>query len=134
MLNIKKIFAIALTGIALSLTACTDDNEADPNIPGSDRDKYVGDWLCRETVAGNAPTTFTITVEKHGTDDTVYVYNFGNIGSPFKAVWIISGNSITIPAQTLSQVDFSGSGFYSNNKLNLSYTSDGESVTAECTQ
>lgn len=124
--------ALCILSLAVFFAACTDDNGADPNIPGSDRDKFVGDWLCKETVAGNAPTTFTITIQKHGADDTLFVYNFNNIGAPFYAVWLVSENSVTIPAQTISQVDLSGSGIYGNNKINLTYTSDSDNVTALC--
>lgn len=129
---IRYVFYI-LT-LAMFFSSCTDDNEADPNIPGSDRDKFTGDWLCKETVTGSAPTTFTITIQKHGDDDTLYVYNFNNIGAPFRAIWLVSGNSVTIPNQNISQVDIAGSGLFSNNKINLNYTSDTESVSALCTQ
>ena len=130
----KKIKnTLLLISLALFFSACADDNAGDPNIPGSDRDKFTGDWLCKETVTGSTPTTFTITIQKHGNDDTLYVYNFNNIGAPFYAVWLVSTNSVTIPAQTISQVDISGSGLYDNDKININYTSDGESVSATCT-
>lgn len=132
---IKKIkYVIYFLAVAAFFSACTDDNAADPNVPGSDRDKFVGDWLCKETVAGSAPTTFTITIQKHGAEDTLYVYNFNNIGSPFYAMWLVSDNSVTIPNQTISQVDLFGSGFYNNDKINLNYTSDNDQVSAVCTQ
>jgi hypothetical protein len=125
---------IFILTMAAFFSACADDDGADPNIPGSDRDKFTGDWLCKETVAGGTPTTFTISIQKHGNDDTLYVYNFNNIGSPFYAVWLVSGNSVTIPNQTISQVVVSGSGLFNDNAINLTYNSDGESVSAKCTQ
>lgn len=130
--KIKLLIILLITSVIFN--ACTDDDPADPNIPGSDRDKYVGSWLCKETIPGTAPNTFTINIQKHGDDDTLYVYNFNNLGSPFYAVWLISGNSVTIPNQTITQVSIGGSGFFSNGKINLNYSSDGESVSAECTQ
>jgi len=129
----KLKIASCLILITLFFAACTDEETADPNIPGSDRDKFTGDWLCKETVTGTT-TTFTITIQKHGADDTLYVYNFGNIGAQDYAIWLVSGNSVTIPTQTVAQIDFVGpGGTYSNDEINLSYTSDGDAVTAECT-
>jgi hypothetical protein len=128
-----KYFLLVLFGASV-LSSCTDDDPADPNIPGSDRDKFTGSWLCRETLTGSAPVTFTINIQKHGTDDTLYVYNFNNLGSQNFAIWLISSNSVTIPSQSVTQIALSGSGFYSNNKINLNYISDGDSYTAECTK
>lgn len=130
----KLTLGISFLAVTFLFNGCSDDNAADPNIPGSDRNKFVGDWLCKETVAGSTPTTFTITIQKHGADDTLYVYNFNNIGAPFYAVWLVSTNSVTIPNQTISQVDLFGTGLFDNNKINLTYTSDTESVSALCTQ
>ena len=130
-LNLKHI--LFLFSSVLILHSCTDDNNPDPNIPGSDRDKFLGNWLCKETVPGTSPVTFTINIQKHGVDDTVYVYNFNNLGSQDYAIWIISGNSITIPQQTIAQVDVGGSGFYTNDEINLTYSSDNDQVTALCT-
>ena len=128
-----RFLFLALIGGLLLLQSCASDDNADPNIPGSDRDKYLGNWLCTETYAGQAPTTFTITIQKKGDVDSVLVYNFNNIGAPFYAIWLISGNSITIPNQSIESIQVSGTGFYDNNKLTLSYTSDGASVSAVCT-
>jgi|SRR5688572_10438934 len=130
----KLKIASCLMVMALIFGACAEEDTGDPNIPGSDRDKFTGDWLCKETVAGTS-TTFTISIVKHGLEDTLYVYNFSNIGEQDYAIWLISVNSVTIPTQTVAQIDFEGpGGSYSNNEINISYKSDGESVTAECTQ
>jgi len=131
--RIPRVLILIFFGWSM-FSSCTDENNGDPNIPGSDRDKFVGDWLCEETVAGNAPNTFTITIQKHGVEDTVYVYNFNNLGAPYYAIWLISSNSVTIPNQDVTQVNLIGSGVYTNNKIELNYSSDGESVTATCTQ
>jgi len=129
----KLKIASYLMLIALFFSACAEEDTGDPNIPGSDRDKFTGNWLCKET-SGGTTTTFTISIEKHGAEDTLYVYNFSNIGQQDYAIWLVSGNSVTIPTQTVAQIDFVGpGGTYSNDEINLSYTSDGESVTAECT-
>ena len=120
----------------LGIQGCAEDDTGDPAIPGSDRDKYVGNWLCKETYAGSTPNTFTINVQKHGTEDTLYVYNFNNLGSAFYTIWLISGNSVTIPNQDVSPtaVNIAGSGFYSDGEVSLTYTSDGDNVSALCTR
>lgn len=117
----------------LMLQSCAEEN-AEPDVPGSDRDKFTGTWLCRETFAGSAPTTFTIEITKHGSVDTLYVSNFSNIGASFNALWLIAENSVTIPPQTISQTTFSGTGFYNDGEISLTYTSDGDGVTAKCTR
>jgi hypothetical protein len=129
---IKYLLFFVITSIIFN--SCTDDNSTDPNIPGSDRDKFTGDWLCKETLAGSAPNTFTINIQKHGTEDTLFVYNFNNLGASNYTIWLVSGNSVTIPFQTVTQIDLTGSGFYSSGKINLNYSSDADQLTAVCTQ
>ncbi|HEX5002825.1 MAG TPA: hypothetical protein VFW78_10045 [Bacteroidia bacterium] len=129
-------FGIVLLALVFLIQGCAKDDTGDPSIPGSDRDKYVGNWLCKETYSGSTPNTFTINIQKHGDLDTLYVYNFNNLGSQYYTIWLISGNSVTIPNQDVSptQVTISGSGFYNSSKINLTYTSDGDNVNAECTR
>lgn len=135
MMKIRKLHsALILLSLATLLHSCTDEDPAEPNVPGSDRDKFVGTWICKETYSGQAPTTFSINIQKHGSDDTLYVYNFNNLGSPYFAVWLVSGNSVTIPSQSITSTLISGSGFYNNGKIDLTYSSDGDQVTAECTR
>ena len=134
MRNSRILMMLLSIVMVTTLHSCVDDDNAEPDIPGADRDKFVGSWLCRETVSGATPTTFTITIQKYGDDDTLRVYNFNNLGAQEYVIWLISGNSVTIPAQTITQIDLGGSGFYSNDKINLNYSSDGEQVSAVCSQ
>ena len=122
-----------LIAIAVFITSCAEEDSGDPNIPGSDRDKFTGDWLCKETVPGTPTVTFTISIQKHGSEDTLYVYNFNNIGIPFYAVWSVDDNSVTIPNQTVSQTTITGNGFYDDGEIILNYNSDGEAASAVCT-
>ena len=134
MKSINLLPVILFITLAVLFHSCSSDDTAEPNIPGADRDKYVGSWICTETYSGQAPTSFTINVQKHGEDDTLYVYNFNNLGSPFYAIWLVSGNSVTIPSQNVSGFSISGSGFYVNEKINLTYNSGGYQITAVCSQ
>lgn len=134
MKNIFNKAGLIFVSTVILLSSCAKD-EADPNIPGSDRDKFEGSWTCKETPSGMASTTFTITIQKHGEDDTVYVYNFNNLGSNEKAIFLISGSSVVIPNQDVSGFLVStGTGTFNNNKINLTYTVDSDNYTAECTQ
>ncbi len=116
----------------MMISSCAEEG-AEPDLPGADRDKYVGSWLCKESVNGNQVAAFTINIQKVGQNDSVKVFNFSNVGSGDYATWLISGNSITIPAQTVAGVDFGGTGFYSSGDLDLNYTSDTETISALCT-
>jgi hypothetical protein len=125
-------YALLLFGLFF-MASCAED-VPEPDVPGSDRDKYVGSWLCKEFVNGNQVSAFTIQIQKVGDFDSVRVYNFGNVGSNDYAIWLISGNSIVVPSQSVATINFSnGSGLYDNGDLDLSYISDGEAITALCT-
>ena len=131
--RIYRIIAFSAGLISmLMVTSCAEES-AEPDLPGADRDKYVGSWLCKESVNGNQVAAFTINIQKVGQNDSVKVFNFSNEGSGDYAIWLISGNSITIPAQTVAGVDFGGTGFYSSGDLDLNYTSDTETISALCT-
>lgn len=133
-IKLKNILLTAtLALVSLTIQSCSDEGTAEPYVPGADRDKFVGSWKCKETYAGQAPNTFTINIEKHGSEDTLFVYNFNNLGSSLYVMWLVSTNSVAIPNQTVTQTIVSGSGIYNNGVINLNYSSDGEQVTAECT-
>lgn len=128
-LRLNFVLVIALF---FSLSSCTKDDTTGPGI--DDRDKYLGSWFCKETVQGQAPNTFTITINSSGISDTLVVNNFNQLGNSTQTIWLVSDNSITIPSQQVTQVDISGFGFYSNGKLNLTYDADNESATALCSK
>lgn len=133
-IKLKDVFlSVTLAILVLSIQSCSDEGTAEPYVTGADRDKFVGSWKCKETYAGQAPNTFTISIEKQGTEDTLFVYNFNNLGSSLHVIWLVSANSVVIPNQSITQTVVSGSGFYNNGVINLTYSSDGEQVTAECT-
>ena len=134
MLNSKSItrnYLAPLFILTMFMASCADET-AEPDLPGADRDKYVGSWLCKEFVNGSQVATFTIQIQKVGNNDSVKVYNFGNAGANDYAIWLISGNSITIPTQSVATIPFNGTGFYDSGDLDLSYNSDGEATTALC--
>ncbi|HKR04177.1 MAG TPA: hypothetical protein VJY62_06020 [Bacteroidia bacterium] len=125
----KKYFKLILTaGILFIISSCAKD---DADLP---TDKYVGEWTCVETPSTGGATTFTISINKSGNEDTLNVYNFDNLGSSEKAIFIVNENSIVIPSQSVSNFAVSGYGTYSSGKLNLNYSVDTDSYTAVCTK
>lgn len=128
----NKIRYFLLMIVIMGISSCAKDDTTSP--AGDGRDQYLGSWICKETVQGQAPSTFTITVNSFGESDTLLVKNFNQLGTGTQTLWLVSSNSITIPLQTITQVEISGFGFYDKGKLNLTYNADNESVTAVCTQ
>ena len=128
----KFKFSLLIFGFILLFSACTKEGD---NVLTDDRDQYIGTWNCKEKDPANAQTAFNITISKTGTADSLSVSNFNNIGSIYKAVFIVSSTSIAIPTQNISGFQITnGSGFLNGNKISLSYSVDNEAYTAECTR
>jgi hypothetical protein len=133
----KKISSIAFAIIVLLIASCTDET-VDPTT--DPRDKFTGSWLCKETITGSPVQTFTITISKVGSGDSVKISNFSNYGATSPQTYAeISGNSIVIPFQniTTTGIPVQGSGLYSSSggeKINMNYSTDGQSATAVCTK
>lgn len=132
----KKYLPLCLLGLLL-MTSCAEEDAADPSV--DDREKFLGGWLCKETINGSI-STFPITVSSFGESDTVRISNFSNYGNTAVALGLVSGNSLTIPNQEIgiTNIPVQGSGIYvnqgANEKINMTYTSDGNSATAVCTR
>jgi hypothetical protein len=124
-----------LITVSLIFTSCAKDEDTTPSGPGSDRDKFLGTWLCSETLQNGPTTVFTIKIESQGSEDTIRISNFNNLGSPYAAIALVSGNSMVIPAQQITQVDIAGSGlFNSQGKILMNYTADTDTLSAVCSQ
>jgi len=132
----KKICWIAFATISLFIASCSDET-VDPTVDA--RDKFTGSWLCKETISGT-PSSFTITISKVGSSDSLKISNFSNYGTSSPQTYAeISGNSIVIPFQniTTTGIAVQGSGIYSSSggeKINMNYTTDGQTATAVCTK
>ncbi len=127
-----KSLAMLLFPAMLLISSCAKDDTTGPGA--DDRDKYVGSWSCKETPAGQPSVTFTIDISKAGESDTLIVNNFNQLGGGTQAIFLVAGNSVTIPTQSITAVIVSGSGFYSADKLNLNYSADSDQLTAICTR
>lgn len=112
-----KRILIALTAVVV-LGACAPTD--DPNY--DKRDDYTGNWLCQEN-SQLGPSSYTVSISKSGSDSSaIFISNFYNLGSGKKAIAIVNGNSLTINAQLVDNLNVAGSGTLSGSQINLSYT------------
>lgn len=133
-MNYKLLLTIVALGL---LGACSDEDT--PGLNVDDREKFLGTWSCAETI-GSSTTTFPIIITSYGESDSLRISNFSNYGNTAVALGLVSGKSIVIPNQQIgvTLITVQGSGLYfnqgANEKMNLNYTSDGQSATAVCTK
>jgi hypothetical protein len=115
------------------IEACSPDNST--NLTTDARDKFVGKWTCKETIASSS-TTFQVNISKLGSQDSLKLTNFSNYGDFTTTYASVSGNSIVIPSQNIgvTNVPVGGSGIYSSSggteKIQFSYLTDGQNATA----
>lgn len=110
-----------------------------------------GQWSCTETSEIFMKSTntlkgtsiFPVYIAQDATyDNTYYIDNFYQLGSGIQVTIMISGGTtVTIQTQTVSGIEFSGSGTVSgdSNTINLTYTADdgggqADHVTAKYTR
>jgi hypothetical protein len=128
------INSLLFMSLVLLFTACAEEDD-DPGIDA--REKFEGSWRCTETISGSN-TTFTITISLKGESDSVRVSNFSGYGNTAVALGLVSGNRIDFPSQQIgiTFIPVEGSGTYSstggNEKINMTYTTDGQPATAVC--
>ena len=118
------------------IASCTDDDNTPGTSPPTDeRNRFTGTWLCTET---GSPTPFTITISLHGTEDSLYIDNFGGYGSSADALALVSGNSLTIPGQNISvtSIFVQGSGVLNSQgtQITMNYIADTDTIAATCTK
>jgi hypothetical protein len=133
-MNCKLLLTIVALGL---VSACAEDET--PGVDVDDREKFLGTWSCAETIGSNT-TTFPVIITSYGVSDSLRLSNFSNYGNTAVALGLVSGKSIVIPNQQIgvTLITVQGSGLYfnqgANEKMNLNYTSDGQSATAVCTK
>lgn len=115
----KKYNHLLLIFFALFFAACVDENTVDPDEDA--RDKFARNWNCKETCEGQITYyNSNITKEPNNTSQ-VLIYNLYSLGANNFAKATVSGNSITIPQQTIDVFSVSGSGTYAGNKIEFNY-------------
>jgi len=116
-----KTFKSALS-VAILFAAIIVWSSCSKSDNGSSRDAYVGSYRTNWSYAYNGVSysgTYTLTVTKSSTNSNdIILGNIDGWGESARAT--ISGNSMTIPQQTILDVGISGSGILNGNVLNFS--------------
>ncbi|MBI1266481.1 MAG: hypothetical protein GC193_03515 [Cryomorphaceae bacterium] len=156
-----KLFLLSLSFGALALTGCKDECDevlcqnggtcndgicaCATGYEGAEcatetRSKFLGSYSVSESCSsGNYTFNLTITTSSTGVRNVI-INNFYDFGISVSAT--ISGNSLTIPNQTVSSggaaYTISGSGQITGNILTLTYTiaagAESDSCTSICTK
>ncbi len=129
------LFSTAVILFSLLLVSSCKKEEPTPSTPADPRDQYVGSWTCNETSQLNGSTSFTIHINKSGSNSAqVLIENFYNLGFSNTAAVTVNSTSLTIPQQTYSGNQISGSGtLTSSTTISLTYTVFDGSNTDHCT-
>ena len=127
-------FAAVVFGIAIALTSCKPENTGNIDV----RDDFTGNWLCNETSALHSTSNYTVTISKSTADSSkILLANLYNLGNSFKTTATINGHSLSLPLQTVNNVNISGSGSLSGSTITIHFTandgSDTDDVTASLT-
>lgn len=136
-MKLNKSILVLVTAFVMLMTACVPDDSTAPNNTDN-RDQFEGNWLCKETIS-SVTTTFTIKIAKDTASSSfVKIFNFNNLGSSYSVRASVSSSRLQIARQTVSGIEYEGSGELLNSKLTMTYSAkDGlttENATASCTK
>lgn len=120
----KKIFNILFATVLMStlfLASCATDETEEPTPTTTDvREKFHGNWAVSENSTDFGASTYNCTITDSSVSPYVfiaYLYGFNK-----KTYASISGNSISIPLQTIQGQNVSGNGTLVNaDQINLTY-------------
>lgn len=120
----NKIICLLVVGTFL-FNACDLDNDSLPKN-ADDRTKFVGSWLCTDESVVFGTSTFTIQVNSIGSNDSLEIINWYNLGASTSAIALVADNSIIIPTQSITGISILGSGFYNNSddEFIINFTAD----------
>ena len=126
MMNQKKIVAIIMIAFFTALTGC---EKTEPDLPTTDRDKFIGTWSAQSFGAGG-PRTFTLTITaSNSAPDQVLMNNFDGGGTNTFVPANINGNTLSIIRTVISGETIEGSGAYSGGNLSFTFTiDDGQTI------
>jgi len=128
-----------ITFFSLMLLATVLLTGCEAKINADIRDSFVATYSVTETWTENSKTVskpaFTMAVVKASlSSEKVLLNNFANYGAGITAEATISGNSLTIPQQTLPNLKvITGTGKLNDPTLAFSYTETFNSVSIEIT-
>lgn len=124
MQNTRKYFLSVFAALAL-LSSCAPDE----GLEIDDRDKFIGTWTCNDNGSSSGASTYTVTVERVGDNDSVRLKNFYNLLPSNTVIGKVSGSSISLPLQVTDGININGSGTFSNSGFSISYKAvDGSTI------
>jgi hypothetical protein len=131
----KRILLIGC--IAGFIASCQNEDDSTPGGGGTpdSRNYFKGEWTCTES---GGVTPFSISIDSHGSADTIYINNFANYGGSAVALGLVSGLSLSIPGQNIgiTSIFVQGSGVMNSQhtRITMDYVADGDTISAECTR
>jgi hypothetical protein len=117
-LNIKYILIISCLGIFLS--SCGDDS-----LTSED---YAGNYTVSEVCDG-VTFLYSLSIADAG-ENEIRITNLWDWEETMTAT--IDDDILTLPTQTLDDVEFNGSGTFNNNILTITYIAVDENITENC--
>ena len=126
----KSFFKLGLFFLGLfllTIPSCKPDN----NDVVDQRDKFIGTWNCAETSSQNPNViNFSVTVAKDElTENEILLDNFYHLGVDQKSRLLVDYSNLSMPQQTICNLNVNGSGAFTNSKVNLIYyVNDGADI------
>ena len=125
----KRITSLVLLAVSILLLICCTKNDSDI------RDTFVAFYNVSESWTENGKTLakpdFTINIQKSSQNkEIILLNNFANYGAGITVESTISGNNITIPQQTLSNIsEIVGSGTFTDSTITFTYNEKVNGIT-----
>jgi hypothetical protein len=117
---VTHFFTIIAAGGMLFFSACTKDDDLQPDDPSGDQSQFAGNWSVSETSKIYGVSTYNASIADSSNTNYVlisYIYGFHT-----KTRATVSGNSLTISSQVIEGNQVSGSGTLENaRRLSLKY-------------
>ncbi len=120
-MKVVELTFVALLFGALFLTSCAPQDDPTATPANTDpREKFRGNWAVSENSNDFGPTTYNCTITDSSQASYIfiaYLYAFNK-----KIYSTVSGNTFSIPVQTIQGKNVSGNGVLANvNQINLTY-------------
>jgi len=125
--SLFKLGLFLLGLFLLAMPSCKPDNNEDAD----QRDKFIGTWNCAETSSQNPNTiNFSVSITKDDlTQNEILLDNFYHLGSDQKSRMIVDYSNVSMPQQTICNLNVNGSGAYTNSNISLVYyVNDGADI------
>jgi hypothetical protein len=112
--KLVNLFAVIGFSSVLLFSSCAKEDPEPDDPTTNDQAKFKGNWSVTEESADFGKSTYNATISDSTNGSHVliaYLYNFQK-----KAYATVSGNTMTIPLQTIEGLKLSGTGVLENSK------------------